>query len=66
MKIKFQWPVVIIKGWKGRMKEAARNGRSLLAVKEIKCGLNIGLKEAKELWDTKYKKKYYREPVSEF
>ena len=60
MKIKFQWPIIIIKGWKGRMKEAARNGYPILAIKEIKLGFNIGLKEAKELWDTKYKQKYYK------
>jgi len=62
MKIKFQCPIIIIKGWKGRMKEAAKNGAALQAVKEIKYGLNIGLKEAKELWDTKYKKKYFNPP----
>ena len=38
------------------MIEAAGNGAALQAVKEIKFGLNIGLKEAKELWDTSIRK----------
>lgn len=69
IQVKFQWPIMYYTvfgaaitpfGWKRRMKKAAREGKMLQAVKEIKFGTGLGLKDSKELWDNKYKKKYYR------
>ena len=55
--IKFQNP--FIPSWKSKMIEYAKAGKSFAAVKEIKNGKNCSLREAKDLWDTKYKSKYY-------
>ena len=65
MKLKLQWPIILVPTWKDKMIKYAKEGRSLAAVKEIKYGLNIGLKDAKLLWDTKYKPKYYK-PTDSF
>jgi len=71
IKINFRSPITIEKGtgneyicwnWKKRMKKAAREGKALTAVKYIKLNLDVDLKTAKYLWDTKYKPKYYNPP----
>ena len=60
MFIKFRWPITFIPKWKHDMIIYAKKGELLMAVKALMKGKNLTIKEAKDIWEEKYRDKYFK------